>query len=63
VAVALAVAALNLMKTRVGRAFVAIRDSDIAAEAMGINISWYKTLSFAVSAFYAGIGRADGIRS
>jgi len=58
VAVALAIAALNLMKTRVGRAFVAIRDSDIAAEAMGINISWYKTLSFAVSAFYAGIGGA-----
>ncbi|MFH0823139.1 MAG: branched-chain amino acid ABC transporter permease, partial [Pseudomonadota bacterium] len=49
-------AAVNLMKTRVGRAFVAIRDSEIAAEAMGINLSWYKTLAFAVSAFYAGVG-------
>ena len=37
--VILTVAAVNLMKTRVGRAFVAIRDSEIAAEAMGINIS------------------------
>jgi branched-chain amino acid transport system permease protein len=54
-AVILTVAAVNLMKTRVGRAFVAIRDSEIAAEAMGINISWFKTLSFAVSAFYTGI--------
>ena len=58
VTVALALAAVNLMKTRVGRAFVAIRDSDIAAEAMGININWYKTLSFAVSAFYAGVAGA-----
>jgi len=58
VAVALAIAAVNLMKTRVGRAFVAIRDSEIAAEAMGINISWFKTLSFAVSAFYAGVAGA-----
>lgn len=53
--VVLTIAAINLLKTRVGRAFVAIRDSEIAAEAMGINLSWYKTLSFAVSAFYTGI--------
>jgi branched-chain amino acid transport system permease protein len=58
ITVALTVAAINLMKTRVGRAFVAIRDSEIAAEAMGINLSWYKTLAFAVSAFYTGIGGA-----
>ncbi len=45
----------NLCKTRVGRAFVAIRDSDIAAEAVGINLTYYKTLSFAVSAFYTGV--------
>lgn len=56
--VIMTVSAIKLMKTRVGRAFVAIRDSEIAAEAMGINLSWYKTLSFAVSAFYAGIGGA-----
>ena len=48
-------AARNLLKTRVGRAFIAIRDSDIAAETMGVNLTYYKTLAFAVSAFYAGI--------
>jgi branched-chain amino acid transport system permease protein len=58
VAVIMTIAAIKLMKTRVGRAFVAIRDSEIAAEAMGIDLSWYKTLSFAVSAFYTGIGGA-----
>ena len=46
----------NLIKTRIGRAFIAIRDADIAAETMGVNIVYYKTLSFAISAFYAGIG-------
>lgn len=46
----------NLIKTRVGRAFIAIRDADIAAQTMGVNIVFYKTLAFAVSAFYAGIG-------
>ena len=55
VAVLLVMAARNLMKTRVGRAFVAIRDSDIAAEVIGVNLTIYKTLSFAISAFYAGI--------
>ncbi len=47
--------ARNLMKTRVGRAFIAIRDSDIAAETMGVNLTLYKTLAFAVSAFFTGI--------
>lgn len=51
----LTLAARNLMAGRVGRAFRAIRDSDIAAETMGVNIAYYKTLSFAISAFYAGI--------
>jgi branched-chain amino acid transport system permease protein len=46
----------SLIKTRVGRAFIAIRDADIAAQTMGVNIVFYKTLAFAVSAFYAGIG-------
>ena len=46
----------NLIRTRVGRAFIAIRDADIAAQTMGVNIVFYKTLAFAVSAFYAGIG-------
>lgn len=54
-AVLLTLGARTLMKSRVGRAFQAIRDSDIAAETLGINLAYYKTLSFAVSAFYAGI--------
>ncbi len=49
------VGALNLMRTRIGRAFVAIRDHDIAAELMGINIFRYKLLAFAISSFYAGV--------
>jgi branched-chain amino acid transport system permease protein len=48
-------AAFNLVKCRAGRAFVAIRDNEIVAEIMGINVYWYKTLSFLVGAFYAGI--------
>lgn len=47
--------AINILKTRAGRAFVAIRDSEIAAEVIGINLTMYKTLAFALSAFYAGI--------
>jgi branched-chain amino acid transport system permease protein len=49
------VGTLNLMRTRVGRAFIAIRDQDIAAEIIGINIFRYKLLAFAVSSFYAGV--------
>lgn len=56
IAVILLVAARNLMKTKVGRAFISIRDADIAAETIGVNLVFYKTLAFAVSAFYAGIG-------
>ena len=55
VAFLLTLAARNLMTTRVGRAFRAIRDSDVAAETLGINLTRYTTLSFAVSAFYAGV--------
>jgi branched-chain amino acid transport system permease protein len=55
IAVILTIAAVKLFKTKVGRAFIAIRDSDIAAETMGVNLSYYKTLAFAVSAFYTGI--------
>ena len=55
IAVVMVIGALKLIKTRVGRAFVAIRDSDIAAEAMGVNLTYYKTLAFAVSAFYTGV--------
>jgi branched-chain amino acid transport system permease protein len=48
----------NLARSHIGRAFVAIRDSDIAAEVTGINLTRYKTLAFAVSAAYAGIAGA-----
>jgi len=56
IAVLMVIGAVKLVRTRVGRAFIAIRDSDIAAEAMGVNLTYYKTLAFAVSAFYTGIG-------
>jgi len=48
-------ATLNLVRGRIGRAFVAIRDQDIAAEIIGINIYRYKLLAFAISSFYAGV--------
>jgi branched-chain amino acid transport system permease protein len=47
--------AWNLLRHRPGRAFRAIRDSEVAAAASGINLAGYKTLAFGVSAFYAGI--------
>jgi branched-chain amino acid transport system permease protein len=55
VTIVMVVGAVNILKTRVGRSFVAIRDSDIAAEVIGVNLTIYKTLAFAVSAFYAGV--------
>jgi len=55
ITITMVIGARNMMKTRVGRAFVAIRDDDIAAEVMGVNLTAFKTLSFAVSAFYAGV--------
>jgi len=54
----LAWVAVNLIRTRFGRAFIAIRDNDRAAEGMGIPIFSYKLLSFAISSFFAGIGGA-----
>ncbi|TSA47536.1 MAG: branched-chain amino acid ABC transporter permease [Deltaproteobacteria bacterium] len=45
----------NLISSYAGRAFIAIRDNDIAAEAMGVNLARYKLLSFAVSSFYTGV--------
>lgn len=49
---------LNLLRSPTGRAFVAIRDSEISAQSMGVNLARYKTLSFALSAALAGIGGA-----
>ena len=47
--------ARNLFRTKVGKAFVAIRDQDISSEVMGVNVFRYKLLSFAVSSFYVGV--------
>lgn len=48
------IATRNIVKSRIGRAFQAIRDSDIAAEAIGVNITRYKLFSFGLSAMFAG---------
>jgi branched-chain amino acid transport system permease protein len=53
-------AAANLIRSRTGRAIMAIRDNPIAAAAMGINSSLYKTLTFGVSALYTGVAGALG---
>lgn len=49
---------LNLLRSPTGRAFVAIRDSEVSAQSMGIHLARYKTISFMVSAALAGIGGA-----
>ena len=49
------VGTLNLVRSRIGRAFIAIRDQDIAAEIIGINIFRYKLYAFAISSFFAGV--------
>jgi branched-chain amino acid transport system permease protein len=49
------VGTLNLVRSRIGRAFIAIRDQDIAAEIIGIDIFRYKLVAFAISSFYAGV--------
>jgi branched-chain amino acid transport system permease protein len=51
-------AILNLLRSPTGRAFVAIRDSEISAQSMGIHLAYYKTLSFALSAALAGVAGA-----
>lgn len=52
------VGARNLFRTRVGRAFIAIRDKDISAEVLGIDLLHYKLASFAIGSFYAGVAGA-----
>jgi branched-chain amino acid transport system permease protein len=48
-------ATYNLISSYVGRAFVAIRDADIAAEVNGVNLTRYKLLAFGLSSFYTGV--------
>jgi len=45
----------NIISSYMGRAFIAIRDNDIAAEVIGVNLTRYKLLSFAISSFYTGV--------
>ncbi|WP_439552208.1 branched-chain amino acid ABC transporter permease [Falsiroseomonas sp.] len=52
------VGAANLMRSRDGRALVAVRDHYLSAEMMGINLAYYRTLSFGIASLYAGIGGA-----
>jgi branched-chain amino acid transport system permease protein len=47
--------AKNLARTKVGRVFVAVRDNDLAAEVMGVNLFYYKLLAFFIGCFFAGI--------
>jgi branched-chain amino acid transport system permease protein len=58
--VVLFVIAWNLLRGRVGRAMVAIRDQPVAAQVMGVNTALYKSLTFGVSAMYTGIAGAVG---
>jgi branched-chain amino acid transport system permease protein len=55
IAVLATLGVLNLLRSPTGRAFVAIRDSEISAQSMGIHLARYKTLSFALSAALAGV--------
>ncbi len=60
ITIAIYVLSVNLLRSRSGRAFMAIRDNEIAASAMGINIALYKTLAFGVSAAITGIAGGLG---
>lgn len=55
VAVLMMLAARNIFRTRVGRAFISVRDNDLAAELLGINVFNYKLQAFFLSALYAGV--------
>ena len=55
VLIVLSVVAKNLTRSKVGRAFAAVRDRDIAAEIMGVELTKHKVIAFAVSSFYAGV--------
>jgi branched-chain amino acid transport system permease protein len=50
--------ARNILRTRVGRAFIAIRDNDLAAQAMGVDLFLYKIIAFFICSVYAGVGGA-----
>ena len=60
ISIAIYIGAVNLLRSRSGRAFMAIRDNEIAASAMGIDVALYKTLAFGVSAGITGIAGSLG---
>ena len=60
-AAVLVVLASRIVRSRLGRAIIAIRDGEVAAESLGVNLLHYKALAFGLSAFYAGI--AGGINA
>ena len=60
ISVAIYLFAINLLRSRSGRAFMAIRDNEIAASAMGVDVALYKTLAFGVSAAVTGIAGGLG---
>jgi branched-chain amino acid transport system permease protein len=55
IALLFTLASYNIISSYMGRAFIAIRDNDIAAEVVGVNLTHYKLLSFAISSFYTGV--------
>ena len=56
--VAAILCALFILRSRLGRAFIAVRDNDLAAEVTGINVSYYKVLAFGTASFFAGTAGA-----
>lgn len=58
ITVLVVIGAYNISRSRIGRAFQAVRDSDVAAQATGVDLTFYKTLAFAVSTFFTGIAGA-----
>jgi branched-chain amino acid transport system permease protein len=58
VTIAMLIVARNVVRGRTGRAFLAIRENERAAEAMGVNLARYKTIAFAISALYTGLAGA-----
>jgi len=60
ITIAIYIASVNLLRSRSGRAFMSIRDNEIAASAMGVNVALYKTLAFGVSAGITGVAGALG---
>jgi branched-chain amino acid transport system permease protein len=60
ITIAIYIASVNLLRSRSGRAFMAIRDNEIAASSMGVNVALYKTLAFGVSAGITGVAGGLG---